>query len=326
MISRRHLLGASALSALPALHPGHAWAQAGFPNKAVHLIVPFAAGGTGDVLCRNLQEPLQRILGQSIVVENRLGAGGTVGTQNVKNAPPDGYTLLQVGNSTVTTALMRKNAGYDPIKDFASVGLVATTPMVLLTNPVIPANNVAELIAYAKARPRGLEYASAGRGSLGHLTNELFNQMAGLEMVYVPYQGSSQATNAALTGEVKMVITTPSDAINGLVAAGRLKMLGVSSPQRSPLLPNVPAIAETLPGFDVLAWFGLAAPAGTPPEVIARLNDAVNKAVSEPAMQAKLAGLGMTPKPAPAKTFADTWDADIKIWTRVMQQANLQPE
>jgi len=123
-----------------------------------------------------------------------------------------------------------------------------------------------------------------------------------------------------------MVITTPSDAINGLVAAGRLKMLGVSSPQRSPLLPKVPAIAESLPGFDVLAWFGLAAPAGTPPEVIAKLNDAVNKAVSEPAMQAKLSGLGMTPKPASAKSFADTWAADQKIWTRVMQQANLQPE
>ena len=322
MISRRHLLGASALSTLPL---GAAWGQ-GFPSKQVHLVVPFAAGGTGDVLCRNLQEPLQRLLGQPIVVENRLGAGGTVGTQYVKTAAPDGHPLLQVGNSTVTTALMRKNAGYDPIKDFASVALVATTPMVLLTNPVIPANNVAELIAYAKARPRGLEYASAGRGSLGHLTNELFNQMAGLEMVYVPYQGSSQATNAALTGEVKMVITTPSDAINGLVATGRLKMLGVTSPQRSPLLPNIPAIAETLPGFNVLAWFGLAAPAGTPADVLARLNGAVNQAVSEQALQTKLAGLGMSPRPGTAQSFADMWANDQKIWTKVMEQANLQPE
>lgn len=324
MISRRHLLGASALSTLPLATP--AWAQGSFPNKPVHLVVPFAAGGTGDVLCRNLQEPLQRILGQSIIVENRLGAGGTVGTQYVKNASPDGHTLLQVGNSTVTTELMRKNAGYSTLKDLAPVALVATTPMVLLTNPVIPANNVAELIAYAKARPRGLEYASAGRGSLGHLTNELFNQMAGLEMVYVPYQGSSQATNAALTGEVKMIITTPSDAINGLVATGRLKMLGVTSPQRSPLLPNVPAVAETLPGFNILAWFGLAAPANTPADVLARLNSAVNQAVNEQAMQTKLAGLGMSPKPGTGQAFADMWAADQKIWTRVMEQANLQPE
>lgn len=322
MISRRHLLGASALSTLPL---GTAWAQ-GFPNKPIRLVVPFAAGGTGDVLCRNLQEPLQRILGQSVIVENRLGASGSIGTQHVKNAAPDGYTLLQVGNTTVTTALMQKTAGYDPLKDFAPVALVANTPMVLLLNPVIPATSVAELVAYAKARPGGLEYSSAGRGSLGHLTNELFNQMTGLKMVYVPYQGSSQATNAALTGEVKVVITTPSDAINGLVAAGRLRMLGVSSPQRSPLLPNVPAIAEAVPGFDVAAWFGLAAPAGTPPEIVARLNQAVNQALAEPAMQAKLAGLGMTPKPDTAKSFGDTWANDQKIWTRVMQQANLQAE
>lgn len=252
MISRRHLVGAAALSTLPY---GLAQAQ-DFPSKPIRLVVPFAAGGTGDVLCRTLQEPLQRLLGQPIILENRIGASGSVGTQHVKNSAPDGYTLLQVGNSTVTTALMQKSAGYDAIKDLAPVANVATTPMVFLLNPSVPAKSLAELIAYAKPKPGALEYASAGRGSLGHLTTELFNQMAGLQMVYVPYQGSSQATNAVLAGEVKVVITTPSDAINAFVANGRLRMLGVSSPQPSPLVPDVPAIAETLPGFT--CWHGSA--------------------------------------------------------------------
>ncbi|VTU27388.1 Bug family tripartite tricarboxylate transporter substrate binding protein [Variovorax sp. RA8] len=322
MISRRHLMGAAALASLPY---GMARAQ-GFPNKPIRIVVPFAAGGTGDVLCRNLQEPLQRLLGQPIVIDNRLGASGTMGTQYVKNAAPDGYTLLQVGNSTVTTSLMQKTAGYDAIKDLAPVANIATTPMVFLLNPVIPARSIAELIAYAKARPGELEYASAGRGSLGHLANELFNQMAGLKMVYVPYQGSSQATNAVLAGDVKVVITTPSDAINAFVGSGKLRMLGVSSPKRSPLLPKVPAIAESLPGFSVMAWFGLAAPAGTPAEIVARLNEAVNMAVAETAMQEKLKGLGMTPQPGNAAAFGELIRNDQQIWTRVMREANLSPE
>lgn len=322
MISRRHLMGAAALASLPY---GMARAQ-GFPNKPIRIVVPYAAGGTGDVLCRNLQEPLQRLLGQPIVIDNRLGASGTMGTQYVKNAAPDGYTLLQVGNSTVTASLMQKTAGYDAIKDLAPVANIATTPMVFLLNPVIPAKSIAELIAYAKTRPGELEYASAGRGSLGHLANELFNQMAGLKMVYVPYQGSSQATNAVLAGDVKVVITTPSDAINAFVGSGRLRMLGVSSPKRSPLLPKVPAIAESLPGFSVMAWFGLAAPAGTPAEIVARINEAVNIAVAETAMQEKLKGLGMTPQPGNAAAFGELIRNDQQIWTRVMREANLSPE
>ena len=322
MISRRHLIASAALAALPF----DAARADGFPDKPLRIVVPFAAGGTGDLLCRTLQEPLQRFLGQSIIIENRLGASGAVGTQHVKNSAPDGYTLLQVGNSTVTTALMQKAANYDAIKDLAPVAIVATTPMVFLLNPVIKANSIAELIAYAKAHPGELEYASAGRGSLGHLTNELFNQMAGLEMVYVPYQGSSQATNAVLAGDVKVVITTPSDTINAFVATGRLRMLGVSSARRSPLLPQVPAIAETLPKFSVNAWFGLAAPAGTPPAVVARLNEAVNKAVAEPAVQEKLRRLGMTPAPATPAAFAETIRNDQQIWIKVMQQAGLSPE
>jgi tripartite-type tricarboxylate transporter receptor subunit TctC len=249
-----------------------------------------------------------------------------VGTQHVKNANPDGYTLLQVGNSTVTTALMQKAAGYDAIKDFTPVGNVATTPMVFLLNPSIPARNLAELIAYARPRPGVLEYASAGRGSLGHLATELFNQMAGLKMVYVPYQGASQATNAVLAGDVKVVITTPSDAINAFVANGQLRMLGVSSPEPSPLVPGVPAIAGTLPGFSVMAWFGIAAPAATPPAVIAQLNEAVNKAVAEPATRKELAFLGMTPAPGTPAAFGELMRNDQKVWQRVMQEANLSPE
>jgi tripartite-type tricarboxylate transporter receptor subunit TctC len=249
-----------------------------------------------------------------------------MGTQYVKNAAPDGYTLLQVGNSTVTTMLTQKTAGYDAVKDFAPVALIATTPMVFLLNPVIPANNIAQLIEYAKAHPGALEFSSAGRGSLAHLATESFNQAAGIKMVFVPYQGSAQATNAVLAGEVKVALTTPSDAINAFVSAGRLKMLAVSSMQRSPLLPAVPAIAETLPNFGVAAWFGLAAPAGTPPDVMARLNEAINKSIAEPAMQAKLKALAMTPNPGTPAAFAEMVRADEKLWVRVAQQANIQPE
>lgn len=319
----RKFLVATLLSALTL--SGAIYAQ-GFPNKPIRIVVPFSPGGTGDALSRQLQEPLQRHLGQPVIIENRIGASGSVGTQNVKNSPPDGYTLLQVGNTTVTTSLLQKSAGYDAIKDFSPVALIAATPMVFLLNPVIPATNIAQLIEYAKARPGALEYASAGRGSLGHLATESFNQAAGLKMVYIPYQGSSQATNAVLAGDVKVLLTTPSDAINAFVSAGRLRMLAVSSPQRSPQLPNVPAISETVPKYGVNAWFGLAAPAGTPPDVVARLNDAINKSIAEPAMQAKLKALGMTPNPGTPTAFAEMFRTDHQLWTSVIRQANIQPE
>jgi len=322
MSLRRQFAVAFALSAL-ALE--FALAQ-GFPTKSIRIVVPFAAGGTGDVLMRNLQEPLQRHLGKPIIIENRLGASGSMGTQLIKGAQPDGYSLLQVGNSTVTTPLMQKAAGYDLTKDFVPVALVATTPMVFLLNPIVPANTIAQLISYAKANPGKLEFSSAGRGSLAHLATESFNQAAGVSLVFVPYQGSALAVNAALAGEVKVSLTTPSDAINAFVSSGKLKMLAVSSAQRSPMLPNVPAISETLPGFSVNAWFGLAAPAGTPPEVVAKLNDAINKSIAEPVVQAKLKALGMSPNPGSAAEFGEIIRADQQLWIKVVQQGKIDAE
>jgi tripartite-type tricarboxylate transporter receptor subunit TctC len=323
MIFRRTL--ATAVAAFALLSLGFAHAQ-GYPNRTIRIVVPFAAGGTGDVLMRSLQEPLQRHLGQAIVIENRLGASGSMGTQNVKSAPADGYSLLQVGNSTVTTPLMQKAAGYDVTKDFTPVALVATTPMVFLINPVVPATNIAQLIAHAKANPGKLEFSSAGRGSLAHLATESFNQAAGISMVFVPYQGAAQAVTAALAGDVKVALTTPSDAINSFVSSGKLKMIAVSTPKRSPLLPDVPAIAETLPSFNVTAWFGIAAPAGTPPDVIAKLNEAFNKSIAEPAMQAKLKALGMTPHPSNAGAFGEIMREDQKLWIRVVQTGKIEAE
>ena len=325
MLSRRQCLGALALATCAAM-PFAASGAEPYPSRPVRIVVPFSPGGTGDVLMRSLQEPLQRHLGQPIIVENRIGASGSMGTTNVKTSAPDGYSLLQVGNSTVTTALMQKSAGYEPIKDFVPVALVATTPMVFLLHPSIPANNIAQLIDYAKAHPAGLEFSSAGRGSLAHLATESFNQAAGIKMVFVPYQGSAQAVTAALSGDVKVALTTPSDAINSFVSAGRLKMLAVSSLQRSPLLPTVPAISETLPNFNVAAWFGLAAPAGTPPEIVAKLNDAINKSLAEPAMQARLKALAMTPNPMSAAAFGEMMRADQQLWTRVVQQGKIEAE
>jgi len=319
---RRRFLAASVL-ALSALAVGQAQAQ-GYPSRPIKIVVPFAAGGTGDVLIRSLQEPMQRHLGQPIIVENRLGASGTMGSAFVKNAPADGYTLLQVGNSTLSTPLMQKTPAYDPLKDFAPVGLIATTPMVFLMHPSVPATNMAQLIDYARAHPGKLEYSSAGRGSLAHLATESFNQAAGLQMVFVPYQGAAQAVNAALAGDVKIALTTPSDAINAFVSAGRLRMLAVSSEKRSPLLPGVPSIAETLPGFAVNAFFGLAAPAGTPPQVAAKLNDALNKSVAEPAMQDKLKALGMFPQPGSAASFGEMFRKDHALWTGVIAKGKIE--
>jgi tripartite-type tricarboxylate transporter receptor subunit TctC len=324
MFSRRHFMTVAS-TAIGVLPFGRAFAQ-GFPSKPIRIIVPFAAGGTGDILCRSLQEPLQRILGQPIIIENRTGAGGAIGTQYVKNVAPDGYTLVHINNSTVTIALMQKHAGYDPVKDFTPVANIGTAPLVFLLNPAIKANNVAELIAYAKSRPGELEYASTGRGSMGHLTTELFNQMAGLKMLYVPYQGNAQSTNAMLAGDVKVLITSSSDTINSLVETGKIRMIGITSPERSPLLPNVPAVAETLPKFNVTMWFALAAPAATPPQIVARLNDAVNKALSEPSMQEKLKLLGMTPAPGTAAALGGTMRNDQLIWANVIQQGNLNVE
>lgn len=321
MFSRRLFAAALAALSLAAAH-----AQGNFPNRPIRLVVPFAAGGTGDVLMRTLQEPLHRHLGQPVIVENRLGASGSIGTQNVQQAPADGYTLLQIGNSTVTTPMTQKAATYDVVKDFTPVALVSTTPMVFLLHPSVPANNIAQLVAYAKEHPGKLEFSSAGRGSLAHLATESFNQAAGISMVFVPYQGSSQAVTAALSGDVKVALTTPSDAINSFVASGRLKMLAVSSARRSPLLPSVPAIAETLPGFNVMAWFGVAAPAGTPPDVIAKLNDAFNKSIAEPEVQAKLKALAMTPDPGSPAHFGDIVKADQVLWTRVVRQGRIEAE
>jgi tripartite-type tricarboxylate transporter receptor subunit TctC len=323
MFDRRRLLAASAL-ALSALAVGTAAQAQGFPNRPIKIVVPFAAGGTGDVLVRSLQEPLQRHLGQPIIVENRLGASGTMGSSHVKNSPADGYTLLQVGNSTLSTPLMQKTPAYDPVKDFAPVGLIATTPMVFLVHPSVPANDLRGLIDYSRANPGKLEFSSAGRGSLAHLATESFNQAAGLQMVFVPYQGAAQAVNAALAGDVKIALTTPSDAINSFVSAGRLKMMAVSSEKRSPLLPNVPAISESLPGFAVNAFFGLAAPAGTPPDVVAKLNDALNKSVAEPAMQAKLKALGMFPNPSSAASFTEMYRKDHALWTSVVAKGRIE--
>jgi tripartite-type tricarboxylate transporter receptor subunit TctC len=324
MISRRHLLAALALAG-SALALGAAQAQA-FPTRPIKIVVPFAAGGTGDVLIRTLQEPLQRHLGQPIIVENRLGASGTMGSAYVKNAPADGYTLLQVGNSTLSTPALQKTPAYDAVKDFVPVGLIATTPMVFLINPVVPATNIAQLIEYARANPGKLEFSSAGRGSLAHLATESFNQAAGLQMVFVPYQGAAQAVTAVLAGDVKVALTTPSDAINSFVSAGKLRMIAVSSAKRSPLLPSVPAIAETLPNFAVDAFFGLSAPAGTPAEVVAKLNDALNKSVAEPAVQAKLKALGMFPHPQSAAAFGDMYHKEHAAWTQVITKARIEPQ
>ncbi|MDP1961722.1 MAG: tripartite tricarboxylate transporter substrate binding protein, partial [Reyranella sp.] len=226
MIKRRMSLFSLAL-VLAALPAG---AQAQYPDKPIRLVVPYAPGGTTDIMARTLQEPLSKVLGQPVIVDNKAGAAGAIGTKQVANAAPDGYTLVFGNNGpSAIVPLIQKDVGYDPIKDFAPVSLVSIAPLTLVVHPSVPASNVKELIAWAKTQPNGVEYATAGAGSFGHLATELFGKEAGIKLVHVPYKGQAPSTMAVLNGEVKMLLTTSSDTQDAAVKAGKLKLLAVST-------------------------------------------------------------------------------------------------
>ena len=257
--------------------PVLAQATGGFPVKPIRIVVPYPAGGLSDFQIRAMAEPLGRLLGQAVIVDNKPGASGAIGTQAVATSAPDGHTLVFVNNGFVITPLLNPKAGYDALRDFTAVSLVTTSPMVLVVNNEVPADNVAEFIDYIRSRPAGIEYGSAGTASFGHMATALFSQATGLNMVHVPYKGEAPMTMALRTGEVKALITTPSPTMMSAVRAGQLRLLGVASQRPAPLLPGVRPIAETVPGYAAEVWFGLFAPTGTPPEHVARLNEALAK-------------------------------------------------
>src|SRR3954468_13709700 len=298
-----------------------------FPVKPIKIVVPYPAGGTTDLMARALQEPMQKALGQPVIVDNKPGAAGAIGAREVARSPADGYTLLFSNNGpSSTTPLLVKDAGYDGLKDFAPVSLVSTAPLFVVVNAAVPSSDHKSFIDYARSQPNGLEYASAGIGSLGHLASELFARMAGIKMSHIPYKGQAPTSNAVMTGEVKVLITTSSSAMNSYITAGKLKLLGVSTPEPSPLAPGAPVISSVLPGYKVEIWFGLLAPAGTPADVVAKLNDAVSRAVALPDLQQRFINFGVIATAGSPKRLGDLIADEVPRWTQIVREANIRAE
>ncbi len=307
------------LAALCLLAAPHVLAQA-YPAKPVKIIVPFPPGGPTDIVGRFVATKLGEAFNQQFVVENRAGAGGTVGSEAASQAPADGYTLLYGSTSTLAMApsLYRK-LGYDPRKSFAPISLVSSGPMLVAVNASVPANTLAELIALAKDKPGTLNYASAGNATPPHLAAEMFKSMAGVNLVHVPYKGGGPALQAVTAGEVQILF-------EGLVTllpqikAGRLRALAISAAARDAALPDVPTSAEAgLPAFQVNFWSGLVAPTGTPPEVVSTLNTALRQALAGPEARATLTRFGLAPAGNTPSEFARFIDSEIQRWERVIQ-------
>ncbi|TAJ82797.1 tripartite tricarboxylate transporter substrate binding protein [Reyranella sp.] len=316
---RRTLFG---LAAAMALLPGTAMAQ--YPDKPIKLIVPYSPGGTTDIMARTLQEPLSKALGQPVIVDNKAGAAGAIGTKQVATAPPDGYTLIFGNNGpSAIIPLIQKDVGYDPVKDFAPVSLVSIAPLTLVVHPSVPATNVKELIAWAKTQPGGIDYATAGAGSLGHLATELFGKEAGIKLNHVPYKGQAPSTMAVLNGEVKLLLTTSSDTQDAAVKSGKLKLLGVSTPKPSPLMPSAPTIGQSLPGYETVVWFGILAPASTPAPVINRLNAAIREVLADPQIQQKFVGYGCIATASTPQEFAAMIAAEVPKWKSIVETAKI---
>ncbi|TWT11459.1 tripartite tricarboxylate transporter substrate binding protein [Reyranella sp. CPCC 100927] len=302
-------------------------ALAQYPDRPVRLIVPYAPGGTTDIMARTLQEPLSKALGQPIIIDNKAGAAGAIGTGQVAHAAPDGYTLVFGNNGpSAIVPLIQTDVGYDPIKNFAPVSLVSLAPLVLVTHASVPAADVKELISFARTQAGGLEYATAGAGSLGHLATELFASAAGIKLVHVPYKGQAPATMAVVGGEVKVLLTTSSDTMAASVKGGKLKLLGVSSAQPSVLVPGAAPIGESLPGFEVNVWFGILAPAGTPAAVIARLNAAIREVVAQADIQQRFITYGCVATASTPAEFAAMIAAEVPKWRSIVDTARIRAQ
>ncbi|HEY1460227.1 MAG TPA: tripartite tricarboxylate transporter substrate binding protein [Casimicrobiaceae bacterium] len=291
-----------------------------YPNRAIRLVVPFPPGGTTDILARDVAKQLTETLGQSVVVDNRPGAGGNIGADLVAKSAPDGYTLLMgtVGTHAINPSLYTKMP-YDHLKDFAPVVLVAGVPNVLVVNPSLPVNSVADLIKLAKAKPGTINFASSGSGTSIHLSGELFKTMAGVDMTHVPYKGSSPALTDLIGGQVQVMFDNLPSSLPQ-IKAGKLRAIAVTSRVRAPALPDVPTIAESgLPGFEASSWFGVLAPAGTPPAVIAKINAEVNKWLQSPEGKQQLALQGADGAGGSADQFAAHIRAETEKWAKVVK-------
>jgi tripartite-type tricarboxylate transporter receptor subunit TctC len=296
-----------------------------YPNRPIHLVSGFQAGGGVDTTARVIADWLSTDLGQQVVVEDRTGSGGNIAAQWVVNAPPDGYTILFVAPNNAISNSLYKRLPFDFVRDTVPVAGIMRLTNVMVVPPSLPVKTVADFIAYAKARPGGLSFASSGNGTSVHLSGELFKAMTGIEMIHVPYRGSAGAYPDLMTAKVHVLFDNLPSSIE-FIRAGRLRPLGVTVAERWPALPDVPPIAETVPGYEASVWYGIAAPKGTPAEIVAVLNKSVNAALANPKMQARLADLGGIPMPMPPMEFGKLVADETAKWAKVVKAANLSVE
>ncbi len=313
------------LWALLMLAGGFAHAQtqsySSYPSKPIHIVIPYPPGGGTDIVMRPVGARLSERLGQPVVIDNRGGATGTIGSEAVAHAAPDGYTLLAHTNAGITILPhLNKHLPYDPIRDFAPITLAASSPYVLVVNPKVAATSVAQIIAMAKAKPGELNYASSGNGASTHLAGLLFCQMAGVKMVHVPYKGSGPATTELLGGQVQMRFSSIPPVLPH-IKTGRLRALAVTSAKRFSLLPELPTVAETLPGFEVESWYGVFAPKGTPVAIIKKLNAEFAAALSLPDVKALLATDGSVVVASSPERFGEIIRTEYARWAPVVKES-----
>ena len=320
---RRFLHLAASAVALPAVSR-LAWAQA-YPTRPVRIIVGVPAGGPPDIVARLMGQWLSERLGQPFIIENRPGAGTNIGTEAVVRAPADGYTLLQATLSNAWNATLYPKLNFNFIRDIAPIAGIMRTPCVMAVNPAFPTKTVSEFIAYAKTNPVKINMASSGTGNLTHVAGELFKMLTDIDIIHVPYRGTPLALSALLAGEVQVMFDLMGTSIEH-IRAGRLRALAVTTATRSPLLPDVPPVAEFIPGYEASGWQGVGAPANTPAEIVEKLNKEINAALADPKMKARLASLGGTVLPGSPSDFGKLTAEDTEKWATVIRSANIKVE
>jgi tripartite-type tricarboxylate transporter receptor subunit TctC len=322
-LRRQFLQLAGTIAATPVL-PRLA-AALDYPTRPVRIVAGFAAGGGVDITARLIGQWLTERLGQSFVTENRAGAGGNIGTEAVVSAAPDGYTLLLATVPNAVNASLYEKLNFNFIRDIAPVAGIIRVPMVILLNPSVPAKTVPEFIDYAKANPGKINMASAGNGSAPHMAGELFKMMAGVNLVHVPYRGQGPALTDLLGGEVQVLFAT-APGTTDYISTGKLRALAVTSASRAEVLPELPTVADFVPGYETSQWYGICAPKNTPTDIVDKLNKEINEAIADPGMRARLAALGGEPLPGSPAEFGKLIAEETEKWGRVVRAAGIKPE
>jgi len=314
------------LALLTSLGVGQAWAQAGYPNKPVRVVIGFPAGTTGDVVMRILAPLLGDLMGQAMIVENRPGAGSSIAAEAIARSRPDGYTLLLSTTANVINPSLYPGLSFDFLRDLTPVTMLGEAPALLVGHPSLNAKTLPELVALAKARPESMSFASSGNGTFTHLYGELFNQTQGVRLTHIPYKGSSQALTDLLAGRVSLLFT-PASTVMAHVKAGTLKAFGLIGRQRLTALPDVPSFAETgIADFESALWFGLNAPAGTPIDIVERLGKDLTTVLARPDVRAQLSAQSFNTLPGGVAPFADLLSKETGKWSRIVKAANIKPD